>query len=174
MTPSLLRLMGVSADRAETFADPLTEAMDEYDINTRERQAAFLAQVLHETGLLRWMKEIWGPTPAQLRYEGRADLGNNQPGDGKRFLGRGLPHITGRSNYKLAGDALGFDLLSNPEWLERPALACRAGGWFWKVHGLNELADDGNFLKITKKLNGGTNGLEDRERLWSMARRVFA
>ncbi len=150
MTPAQLRLLGVSEDRAEAFAGPITDTMVEYDISTKERQAAFVAQILHESGLLRYTSEIWGPTPAQSRYEGRADLGNNQPGDGSKYRGRG-----------------------NPEWLSRPTLAARSAGWFWKVHGCNEIADSGDFTRLTRRINGGINGLEDRERLWHIARRIF-
>jgi len=173
MTPAQLRLLGVSEDRAEAFAGPITDTMVEYDINTRERKAAFVAQILHESGLLRYTSEIWGPTPAQSRYEGRADLGNTQPGDGSKYRGRGLLQTTGRTNYDHTGQALGIDLLSNPEWLARPSLAARSAGWFWKTHGCNEIADSGDFTRLTKRINGGANGLEDRERLWHIARRIF-
>jgi len=168
-----LTLIGVRGDLAEKFADPLTDAMVEYGINNRERMASFLAQILHESGMLRYTREIWGPTPAQVRYEGRKDLGNTEPGDGKRFMGRGLMQVTGRNNYQRVGDALGVDLVSNPEQLETPVLAARSAGWFWKEHGLNELADAGKFETITRRINGGTNGLEDRERLLGIARKVF-
>lgn len=174
MTPAELTLMGVRGDRAEMLAGPITDAMDEYEINTRERKAAFLAQVMHESGMGRYLKEIWGPSPAQVRYEGRKDLGNTQPGDGKLYMGRGLMQVTGRNNYKRVGDALGVDLIGNPTLLETPQLAARSAGWFWKEHGLNELADAGKFETITRRINGGTNGLEDRERLWDIARRVFS
>lgn len=174
MTESQLKLLGVRGDKALAFAGPITAAMEEYDINTRERQAAFVAQVLHESGLLKYTTEIWGPTPAQIRYEGRADLGNTQPGDGKRFMGRGLLQTTGRSNYARTGKALGVDLLEHPEFLATSLLASRSAGWFWKVNGCNEIADSGDFTRLTKKINGGINGLEDRERLWDMARRLFA
>ncbi len=174
MTEDELKLIGVRGDHAAALAGPLTAAMDEYEINTKERKAAFIAQVMHESGMGRYLTEIWGPTPAQSRYEGRADLGNNQPGDGSKFRGRGLLQTTGRANYARTGKALGLDLLNNPEWLARPALAARSAGWFWKVNGCNEIADSGDFTKLTKRINGGINGLEDRERLWEIARRVFA
>lgn len=174
MKAATLTLFGVRGDLADRFAGPLTDAMSEYEINTRDRMAAFIAQILHESGMLRYTKEIWGPSAAQVRYEGRKDLGNTEPGDGKRFMGRGLIQTTGRNNYKNTGDALGIDLLSNPEMLETTVLATRSAGWFWKNRGLNELADSGKFETITRRINGGINGLEDRERLFDIARRVFS
>lgn len=174
MNSSELTLMGVRGDLAVKYADVLTDAMDEYEINNRERKAAFMAQILHESGMLRYVKEIWGPSPAQSRYEGRKDLGNVQIGDGKLYMGRGFIQTTGRNNYQKTGEALGVDLLSNPELLETPILASRSAGWFWKNRGLNELADDGRFELITRRINGGINGLEDRERKWDISRRVFA
>lgn len=174
MKAATLTLFGVRGDLADRFAGPLTDAMSEYEINTRNRMAAFMAQILHESGMLRYTKEIWRPSAAQVRYEGRKDLGNTEPGDGKRFMGRGLIQTTGRNNYKNTGDALGVDLLSNPEMLETTVLAARSAGWFWKNRGLNELADSGKFETITRRINGGINGLEDRERLFDIARRVFS
>ncbi|MBK8772269.1 MAG: glycoside hydrolase family 19 protein [Rhizobiales bacterium] len=136
--------------------------MNDWAINNSVRQAAFIAQIAHESGLFRWSKEIWGPTPAQERYEGRADLGNDQPGDGKRFLGRGLIQITGRANYRDCAAAIGVDLLNHPELLEQPGLAARSAGWFWHSHGCNALADTGDFEALTRRINGGINGLSDR------------
>lgn len=155
---------------AERWADPLTAAMEEFSINTSARQAAFLAQIAHETGCFRWIREIWGPTPAQLRYEGRVDLGNTEPGDGKRFMGRGLIQVTGRANYMRAAAKLGIDCVDHPELLEEPVNAARSAGDFWESRGLNELADTGSFEKITKKINGGLNGYFDRCIAWDRAK----
>lgn len=159
--------VGVRPSRAEQFVKPLALAMQEFGIATPARQAAFLAQVLHESGMLRYTAEIWGPTPAQQRYEGRSDLGNTQTGDGYKYRGRGLLQTTGRTNYRLTGAALGVDLINVPEALERADLAARSAAWFWKSHGLNELADTGDFTKITRRINGGINGIRDRERLYA-------
>jgi putative chitinase len=174
MTNNDLLQLGVRPDRAANFAQPLVAAMAEFDINTTPRQAAFLAQVLHESGMLRYTTEIWGPTPAQARYEGRKDLGNTEPGDGVRFMGRGLLETTGRANYDATGQALGVDLLSDPEQLAQPELAARSAGWFWRVHGLNELADVGDFRRITLRINGGTTGLDERVALYARAQQVLA
>lgn len=170
----LLRIYPNASQRAGVFVPALNRAMLRYQINTPARQAAFLAQIGHESGQLRYVREIWGPTPAQSRYEGRKDLGNTQPGDGKRFMGRGLIQITGRDNYRKAGAALGLTLLDNPELLEQPEWAASSAAWWWSNHGLNELADAGKFEQITKTINGGLNGQADRLALWAKAQEVFA
>ena len=144
--------------------------MAEFEINTPARQAAFLAQIGHESGQLRYVREL----ASGAAYEGRKDLGNTQPGDGVRFKGRGLIQITGRANYLKCGEALGLDLIADPELLEQPINACRSAGWFWESRGLNALADAGDFLRITKRINGGTNGLADRQALYESAQQVFA
>lgn len=161
---------------ADTFIGPINSACHEWEINTSARRAAFVAQCAHETLNFALLHELWGPTPAQLGYEGRADLGNIEPGDGRRFLGRGLTQITGRSNYAACSRALYGDtrLVTRPELLEDPIAAARSAGWFWHRHGLNELADTGDFLRITKIINGGTNGLEARQKLYARALAAFA
>ncbi len=160
--------------RLETFCNPLLAAMEEYEVNTPARQAAFLAQVAHESGQFQYVKELWGPTPQQARYEGRMDLGNVQPGDGFKFRGRGLIQVTGRLNYADCGVALGLPLLEHPEMLEEPINACRSAGWFWKTHGLNELADAGDFERITRRINGGLNGQDERVAFYGRAQAVLA
>lgn len=91
----LARATGARIDRATAYLQAIEEAMGEFQIDTPERQAAFLAQIGHESGGLHWLVELWGPTPAQERYEHRADLGNTRPGDGYRFRGRGLIQTRG-------------------------------------------------------------------------------
>jgi putative chitinase len=163
MTPDELHeAVRCTVHDAERWAEPLTAAMEEFSITTPARQAAFLAQIAHETGCFRWIREIWGNTAAQMRYEGRVDLGNTEPGDGKRFMGRGLIQVTGRANYMRAAARLGIDCVEHPELLEEPINAARSAGDFWESRGLNELADTGKFETITKRINGGTNGLIDR------------
>lgn len=171
MTPGeLLKIMPYAGKRADKFAPYLTDAMEEFDINTPARQAAFLAQVGHESGQLRYVREI----ASGAAYEGRKDLGNTEPGDGIRFKGRGLIQITGRANYVECGKALALDLLLHPELLEETQSACRSTAWFWKSRGLNELADKGDFLRITRRINGGINGLSDRMALHERAQGVLA
>jgi putative chitinase len=165
----LLAIMPFAKSRIAAFFSPIVAAMDEFDINTQARQAAFLAQVGHESGQLRYVREL----ASGAAYEGRNDLGNIQPGDGVRFKGRGLIQITGRTNYAACGVALGLDLIALPELLEEPENACRSAGWFWKTHGLNELADAGDQVRVTKRINGGTNGLADRLALFEKAREVL-
>jgi putative chitinase len=175
MTPQqIMACTGARWDRACTFAPLLDAAMQEFGIDTSERQAAFLAQVGHESGGLHWLVELWGPTASQLRYEVRQDLGNCEAGDGYRFRGRGLIQLTGRANYKAASDALGVDLIAEPEKLGEPELACRSAAWFWKSRNLNPLADAGDFEAITKRINGGLNGYPERLSLWESAKEALA
>ena len=139
--------------------------------------AQFLAQVMHESGGLRYVREIWGPTKAQKGYEGRKDLGNTMAGDGKRYKGRGLIQITGRNNYRSCSIALyGAPdvLLGKPEMLESVIPACRSAGWFWQSSKLNALADENDFTRITLRINGGQNGAADRQIHYQRACEVLA
>lgn len=170
MTPAELNAaMPYAGTRAATFAQPLTDAMAEFDIDTPKRQAAFLAQIAHESGSLRYVRELANGSA----YEGRADLGNTEYGDGPRYKGRGLLQITGRANYASCGIALGAPLVGNPELLETPVLACRSAGWFWKSHNLNQFADADEFGALTKRINGGWNGLDERIKAWLVARKAL-
>jgi putative chitinase len=172
MTPELLRkAWGCTAEIAERFAEPLSAACAFYGIDTPARLAMFLAQLGHESGGGRYTSEIWGPTPAQVRYEGRADLGNTQLGDGRRFAGHGLIQTTGRFNHAKVRDRLRErfphldvpDFEADPERLAEPQWACLSAADYWDMKGLNALADAGDFIAITKKINGGVNGLADRQ-----------
>lgn len=174
---TLRRIMPhLSRARAETYAPPLADALDAFDIYTPARMAAFLAQIAHESGELLFWSEIWGPTEMQRRYEGRADLGNTEPGDGYRYRGRGPLQITGRANYRANGAKLGLDLEADPDRVATPAVGFRCAALFWHTKGLNALADretDAAFQVITKRINGGLHGLEDRVRYHGVAREVF-
>lgn len=156
----------------------LNKAMEEYGINSAARASAFLAQLAHESGEFRWMEEIWGPTTAQRRYEPLTELarrlGNTQSGDGKRFKGRGPIQLTGRANYKRFGDLLGVDLVSQPERAAQPDVAFRIAALYWMSRGLNELADRQDFREITRRINGGFNGLADRIKYFDRARAALA
>lgn len=160
----LLTIMPTARERVALFVDPLNAALDRWGIDTPLRTAHFLAQTAHESVEFRWLHELWGPTPAQMAYEGRGDLGNNQVGDGKRFLGRGLIQITGRANYATVSLALYSDgrLLDTPELLEQREGACQSAGWFWNTRGINARADDDDLLRVTRAVNGGLNGLNYR------------
>lgn len=175
MTPDLLQsATGCNVVNARIFADPLTSAMAAYNIDTPVRQAAFLAQIAHESGRFNFLHELWGPTPQQLKYEPPSELatelGNTQIGDGYHFRGRGLIQITGRANYAAVTMALDHDFLTNPDNLAHPDWASTSAAWFWATHGLNPLADQGLFEAITKGINGGLTGLADRQALWSLAK----
>lgn len=126
------------------------------------RLAHFMAQTGHETGGYQWLRELWGPTPAQRRYEGRRDLGNTRPGDGRLYAGRGLIQLTGRANYARAEAATGLPLVAQPELAAEPANAVWTACVFWRDHRLNALADSDDTLRLTRAINGGSNGLADR------------
>ena len=170
-----------STTNAAKFMDAINATCDKFQINTPIRQLCFLAQVGHESGSLFFTEEL----ASGAAYEGRKNLGNTQPGDGIRFKGRGLIQITGRANYKAVGDALAVDLIKNPTLLggknvnkcspDQLKNAAMSAGWFWNSRKLNDLADKiniskpvdtganlDNFVLITKKINGVTNGLHDR------------
>ena len=170
----LLQILPNAGRQAGVFVSALNTAMNRYGILGTARAAAFIAQIGHESGQLRWVREIWGPTAQQLGYEGRADLGNTVKGDGSKFRGRGLIQITGRANYAACGEALGVDLINKPELLELPQGAAMSAAWFWSTRGLNTLADQGQFVKITRRINGGLTGLEDRQALYDKALKVLA
>lgn len=176
MTPATLaEVMNIPLARAQKWADALTAAMAGGQINTRLRIAAFLAQIGHESGSLVYSKELGGPSYF-AKYDGRKDLGNTQQGDGAKFCGRGLIQITGRANYGRASQVLFGDdrLLKNPELLEQPEWAAKSAVWYWSTRNLNALADQDRFTDITKAINGGTNGLEDRKARYRFALTVLA
>lgn len=166
-------MMEITADlfpgnaRFAKYVNALNAACKRYDISTPKRIAAFLAQIAHESGMFRYSREIWGPTPAQTRYEGRRDLGNTQPGDGKRYMGRGFIQITGRANYETLSDALGVDFVVDPLKLEQSQYVALSAAWFWYSRVLNELADNDQFKTITRRINGGLNGYDDRVKIWN-------
>lgn len=168
----LKAIMPSSGKRCTLFALPIYTAMTKFQINTPARQAAFLAQIAHESGSLVYTREI----ASGAAYEGRKDLGNVTSGDGKKFRGRGLIQITGRANYVACSQALYGDrltLTNRPELLELPRDAAMSAAWFWQTHGLNELADKAEFDRITKRINGGQNGREDRRAFWAVAKHTL-
>ncbi len=159
-----------SAQKRAAYLPFIQQAMQEFGITTYLREAAFLAQLAHESGELRFMEEI----ASGAAYEGRRDLGNTQPGDGRRYKGRGPIQLTGRANYKKFGDLLGLDLINNPTMAATPEVGFRIAGLFWKSRGLNELADQQDFRTITKRINGGFNGLPDRIKFYERAKKVLS
>lgn len=170
---------GCALPRASNWLGVLTDAMQAYEIVTPARQAAFLAQVAHESGRLQYVRELWGPTAAQKGYEGRADLGNVKPGDGFRYRGRGLIQTTGRANHARVTQRLRArfpdcpDFEATPEALEAPKWAAMSAADFWDDKGLNEMADVGEFMRITRRINGGLNGYAERLSLWEGAKRAL-
>ena len=154
-----------SPSLVDKFLDPLNRVVDEFEINTPQRIRMFLAQIGHESGQLRYVKEL----ASGEAYEGRADLGNTAPGDGVRYKGRGLIQITGKRNYALCSLGLDLALLENPDLLEQPLNAARSAGWFWKNNNLNALCDLNLFKELTKRINGGYNGYADRYKLYQRA-----
>ncbi|MBP0624988.1 C1 family peptidase [Cupriavidus consociatus] len=170
----LMQIMrNASTARLQRFEKPLNDAMQEFSINSLLRGAAFIAQLAHESGQFRFMEEIWGPTDAQKRYEPPSSLatklGNTQRGDGVRFKGRGPIQLTGRTNYTRYAGLLGVDIVNDPSLAATPEVGFRIAGLFWQRNGLNELADIGDFKTITKRINGGFNGLAEREAFYHVA-----
>jgi len=184
MTESQLEALGIDAK----WLQPLNDTFAKYGINTIQRQAAFIGQCGHESNNFKVLeenlhysaKELMATWPSRFDqataekmannpemiankvYGGRADLGNTQDGDGAKFHGRGLIQLTGRSNVTVCGDALGQPFSEHPELLLEPQWACMSAGWFWNKRNLNELADNEDWTSITKRINGGTIGLQDR------------
>lgn len=175
----LMACTGARLERAEPLLEPLNTAMATYDISTKNRIGMFLANVGHESGGLLWLSELWGPTPAQRRYEGRMDLGNIKAGDGSRYRGRGLLQTTGRANYRRLRDRLRArdvpcpDFEEEPEKLATVRWAAMSAADYWDMRDLNEVADRGDFRGVVRKINGGFNGLTDRVRLWKKAQEVL-
>ena len=174
---ALLNIMPHARKRAAIFLPPLNATLAEFRIDTPSRAAAFLAQIAHESGELRYVREI---ASGEAYDTGRlaTRLGNTpeKDGDGQRYKGRGLIQITGASNYRKCGEALGLDLITHPDLLEQPLNACRSAGWFWARHKLNDIADLDTVEAlriITRKINGGYNGWEDRLRYWQRASAVL-
>lgn len=159
-----------SGEKRSLYLPFIQQAMQEFEITEYLREAAFLAQLAHESAELRYMEEI----ASGAAYEGRRDLGNTEPGDGKRYKGRGPIQLTGRANYETYGELLGLDLIESPTIAATPEVGFRIAGQFWKLKGLNELADQQNFEKITRRINGGLNGQEDRVKYYERAKRVLS
>ena len=170
--------------------------MDYYEIQSQHRIAGFLAQVIHESGGFTLIKENLNYSADGLRktfgkyfrtielanqyarkpemianrvYANRMHNGDEASGDGYRFCGRGLIQITGRENYTNLAEALEMSLEDCVSYLETPEGACSSAGWFWDTNQLNDYCDSGDFIMLTKRINGGTNGLEDRRHYYDLA-----
>ena len=148
----------ITQEKLSVFLPLLNQYMHEYNICGKLRESAFIATIMHETGSLRWLEEL----ASGEAYEWRKDLGNTNKGDGRKYKGRGLIMLTGRSNYERASKALMIDLLNNPEQLTTPKIATLVACWWWHQRGLNEVSDSGDFRRVTRLVNGGYNGMMDR------------
>ena len=196
----LRSIMPGSGPAADRFLQPLEDAMGKFEISTPARQAAFLAQLAHESNQLRATEENlnygwkglrltfpkYFRTDAEAKacerkpeqianraYANRNGNGSEESGDGWRYRGRGPIQLTGRANYRACGAAIGIDLEAEPDRLQDPLAGALAAAWFWGTRGLNALADLGTaqaFRDITRRINGGLNGLEDRIAFWNRAR----
>jgi putative chitinase len=170
LLPQLLAIYPYAKTRAARYLDWLNATMREFDINTVPRQAAFLSQVGHESGQLLYVEELasgaaydTGPLAVKLGNTPEAD------GDGQRWKGHGLIQITGLTNHTACAAYFRIPLDTIAAWLKSPEGACRSAGWFWKTHGLNQLADAGDQVAVSRRVNGGTNGLTDRLALFKTA-----
>jgi putative chitinase len=162
----LAALMQCPVARAAPFIDSCNFMLDQYAINTPLRLAHMCAQYGHETGSLFYMVEVWGPTASQARYDPpgtlASQLGNTTKGDGFALRGRGWPQLTGRANYQRASNELCIDFIAKPDELATPEFAPVIGGLFWSWKGLNTFADQDDITTITRRINGGLNGIDDR------------
>lgn len=153
----------------EGIADGLDKYCPQYEINTHLRLAHFLAQACHETCNFIYLHELWGPTSAQKAYEGRVDLGNVRVGDGYLYRGRGIFQLTGRANYAREGQALSLPLETEPDLAADPDISVRIACHYWQAHQINVPADANDIIRVTRAINGGTNGLSDREACFARA-----
>lgn len=168
------RFSGARAERQaeiiERAGERLRAVLAEYEIDTPLRIAHFLAQIAHESAGFRTTEEF----ASGAAYEGRSDLGNTEPGDGKRYKGRGLIQLTGRANYRALGETLGKDLEAEPELAAEPGLSLVIAAEYWKSRNINAKADRDDLLAVTRAVNGGTNGLDDRRRYLGKAKTELA
>jgi len=164
------RFSGDLADRQTKIitevGEVLRATLESYDISTALRIAHFLGQTCEESAGFRTTEEF----ASGQEYEGRRDLGNTEPGDGPRYKGRGLLQLTGRANYRDYGQALGLDLVSNPSLAADPAVSLKIACEYWKRHNINAACDNDDILTVTRKINGGLNGLADRRAFTSKAK----
>lgn len=170
----LVRIMPRARKRASLFLVHINAAMAEFEINTKPRRTSFLSQVGHESGQLLYVSELASGAAYDTGTLAKR-LGNTPEadGDGQRWKGHGLIQITGLDNHKACAKHFRIPLDRIAAWLQTPEGACRSAGWFWKTHGLNELADAGDQRAVTKRINGGYNGLADRLALFEKAQQVL-
>lgn len=167
------RKMGAGPQRAIDLALGANVHFRTYGILENElRLAHFMGQTAHESGGFQYMEEI-GSAQYFAKYNGRADLGNTQPGDGPLFHGRGPIQLTGRGNYRKYGQALGLDFENNPTMVAMPAVGILVACKYWQDHNLNAYADADDLETITRRINGGTNGIDDRRKRTALAKELI-
>ena len=160
----ILRVMPSANSRVDKYLVFINRYASEFGITTH-----YLAQIAHESGELRYTKEL----ASGAEYEGRKDLGNTKKGDGVRYKGRGLIQLTGKANYKAYKEYCSFDVVAKPELLEQPLGAVRSSMWYWKTHDMNALADKDDVKAVTKRINGGYNGLAARQKYLDRAKKAL-
>ena len=197
----LAKACGCRVERAAKWLEPLTDAMAQYHIDTPARQAAFLAQIAHESARLGTLEEnlnyraealvkvfprhfptlkaaaLYARQPVKIAnkvYANRMGNGDEASGDGAKYHGRGLIQLTGKDNYRGASQAVGVDLVADPDKATLPRIAAFVAAWFWARNSLNALADAGDFTGITRRINGGTTGIQDRLALFQGAKEALA
>lgn len=173
----ILQIMPNAKDVADLYLPYINGYNEVFKIDTPLRMAHFLAQIAHESNELRNVKEIGSSSYFEKYDTGKLKkmLGNLKPGDGYRYRGRGLIHITGRANYMeyQKSSRCKGDIITHPELLEKPLGAVKSAMWFWESHGLNKLADKDSVLAVTRRINGGTNGLESRKNYLARAKKAL-
>lgn len=174
ITVQQLKACGVLEAKANIYAPIISKESSHFEIVTPMRMAHFLAQILHESGCFKYVKEL-ASGKAYDTGKKALMLGNTPEadGDGQRYKGRGLIQITGKANYRACGKYFNTDFVSNPELLEQPEWAVKSAMWFWLTQGLNLKADRDELTNITKRINGGTNGLSQRLTLLGKAKRAL-
>lgn len=173
----ILAIMPNAKDKVDAFIPYINGYAEVFHIDTPKRMAHFLAQIAHESGELRYTKELGNRNYFRKYDVGKLKniLGNLKDGDGYKYRGRGLIQITGRANYQAYQNSkyCTGDIMENPQLLELPLGATKSAMWWWWKHDLNKLADSDSFVAITKIINGGTNGLESRRKFLTRAKKVF-
>ncbi|MDK8186736.1 MULTISPECIES: glycoside hydrolase family 19 protein [Sphingomonas] len=170
---ALLRKLGAPAGTAGPLAEGIGALEGAVILDSGLRLAHFVAQGGHETLGFTRMVEIWGPTAAQGRYEGRADLGNIRAGDGYRYRGRGVLQVTGRDNYRRFGQLIGVDIESQPDRAAEPAIAMAVACAYWTSRRINAAADRDDVEAVTRLINGGLNGIDDRRQRLARAKAIL-
>lgn len=191
----------INKDKCEYYIEALNIILPQYEIDTKLRLCHFLAQIIHESGHLKYNQEnlnysakalrsvfgkyfktdseaeVYARKPEKIAnkvYANRMGNGNEASGDGWKYKGAGLIQLTGKDNYKKCSDALNLNLLEKPELIyTNPEICVKTACWFWSSNNLNSLADIDDIKSITRRINGGYNGLEDRIKILNIAKKIL-